>query len=54
MMRALLPLGLFLLLGIAFAIGLTKDPRRMTSELIDKPFPQFSLTELYDESEVLT
>ena len=54
MMRALLPLGLFLLLGIAFAIGLTKDPRRMTSELIDKPFPQFSLTELYDESELLT
>ncbi len=54
MMRALLPLGLFLLLGIAFAIGLTKDPRRMTSELIDKPFPQFTLTELYDESEVLT
>ena len=54
MMRALLPLGIFLLIGIAFAIGLTKDPRRMTSELIDKPFPQFSLTELYDESEVLT
>ena len=26
----------------------------MTSELIDKPFPQFSLTELYDESELLT
>lgn len=54
MMRALLPLGVFLLIGIAFAIGLTKDPRRMTSELIDKPFPQFSLSELYDESNILT
>ena len=54
MMRALLPLGIFLLIGVAFAIGLTKDPKRMTSELIDKPFPQFELTKLYDEDEILT
>jgi len=54
MMRALLPLGLFLLIGIAFAIGLTKDPRRLPSELIDQPFPDFALTELYTESETLT
>lgn len=54
MMRALLPLGLFLLIGIAFAIGLTKDPRRMSSELINQPFPSFSLTELYDETDILT
>ena len=54
MMRALLPLGIFLLIGMAFAIGLTKDPRRMSSELINKPFPPFSLTELYDENETLT
>ena len=53
-MRALLPLGLFLLIGIAFAIGLTKDPRRMSSELINQPFPEFSLTELYDETDILT
>jgi len=54
MMRALLPLGLFILIGIAFAIGLTKDPRRMSSELINQPFPAFSLTELYDETQILT
>ena len=54
MIRALLPLGLFLLISIAFAIGLTKDPRRMSSELINQPFPAFFLTELYDETEVLT
>lgn len=53
-MRALLPLGLFLLIGLAFAIGLTKDPRRMSSELINKPFPKFGLTELYDETETLS
>jgi len=54
MIRALLPLGLFLLIGIAFAIGLTKDPRRMSSELIDQPFPDFALSELHDETETLT
>jgi len=54
MMRALLPLGLFLLIGMAFAIGLTKDPRHMASELIDQPFPAFKLTELYEETETLT
>lgn len=54
MMRALLPLGVFLLIGIVFAIGLTKDPRRMSSELINQPFPSFTLTELYDETEMLT
>lgn len=54
MMRALIPLGIFLLIGMAFAIGLTKDPKRMESKLIDKPFPAFSLSELYDETEILT
>lgn len=54
MMRALLPLGVFLLIGIAFAIGLTKDPRRMSSELINQPFPSFSLSALYNEAETLT
>ena len=53
-LRALIPLGLFLLIGAAFAIGLTKDPSHLPSEMIDRPFPEFELTELYDESEILT
>jgi len=53
MLRALIPLGLFLLIGLAFAIGLTKDPRNLPSEMIDRPFPAFELTELYDETEIL-
>jgi len=52
--RALIPLGLFLLIGFAFAVGLTKDPKRLPSEMIDQPFPPFELTELYDETEILT
>ena len=51
MLRALAPLLIFLLLGLAFAIGLQKDPRSLTSELIDKPFPDFQLTNLYDETQ---
>jgi len=53
MIRALAPLGLFILIGLAFAIGLTKDPRQLPSELIDQPFPAFELTELYDSSKML-
>lgn len=53
-MRALLPLGLFILIGLAFAIGLTKDPRQISSELINQPFPAFSLTELFDETQIIT
>ncbi len=54
MLRALLPLGLFLLIGLAFAVGLTKDPRNLPSEMIDRAFPEFELTELYDETKILT
>lgn len=39
------------MLGLAFAIGLQKDPRSLTSKLIDKPFPDFQLTNLYDETQ---
>jgi len=54
MIRALAPLAIFLLIGLAFAIGLTKDPQNLPSELIDQPFPEFALTELYDEDKILT
>jgi len=44
--RGLIPLfGFFLLLG-ALAFGLTRDPRILPSELIEKPFPEFSLENL--------
>jgi len=53
-MRALLPLGIFLLIGLAFAVGLTKDPKLLPSELLNRPVPEFALTELYDETDILT
>ena len=46
--KGLMPLILFLALGAAFAIGLTKDPRELPSQMIDRPFPEFTLPDLLD------
>jgi cytochrome c biogenesis protein CcmG/thiol:disulfide interchange protein DsbE len=39
----IMPLSVFLVLAVYFAIGLTKDPSILPSALIDKPVPEFSL-----------
>lgn len=52
--RGLLPIGVFLLIGLAFAIGLTKDPSELPSELIDRPLPEFELTGLFDPEQTFT
>jgi cytochrome c biogenesis protein CcmG, thiol:disulfide interchange protein DsbE len=39
----LLPLGVFLILASYFAVGLTKDPSRLPSVLINTPVPEFDL-----------
>jgi cytochrome c biogenesis protein CcmG/thiol:disulfide interchange protein DsbE len=39
----LVPLSVFLVLAVYFAVGLTKDPKIIPSALIDKPVPEFSL-----------
>lgn len=44
--RGLIPLGSFILLLGALAFGLTRDPRILPSELIEKPFPEFALENL--------
>ncbi len=44
--KALLPLGLFLILTIMLGVGLTRDPSALPSEMIDRPFPDFELSVL--------
>ena len=39
----LVPLSVFLVMAVYFAVGLTKDPKILPSALIDKPVPEFSL-----------
>ena len=46
MLRYLIPLGLFVILVIFLAIGLTRDPNELPSALLDKPAPTFRLPQL--------
>ena len=46
MLRYLIPLGLFVVLVLFLAIGLTRDPNELPSALLDKPAPTFRLPQL--------
>lgn len=45
-LKGLIPLFIFFALAAAFAFSLTRDPRILPSELIEKPFPEFALENL--------
>jgi cytochrome c biogenesis protein CcmG, thiol:disulfide interchange protein DsbE len=49
----LVPLALFLVLVVAFAMGLGRDPSLLPSALIDRPAPNFTLPGLYDPKDGL-
>ncbi|MBQ63356.1 MAG: DsbE family thiol:disulfide interchange protein [Gammaproteobacteria bacterium] len=51
----LIPLTAFVLLVIVLAFGFRlEDPHYLPSELIDRPFPEFSLKDLHDPGRTLT
>ncbi len=50
-MRFLLPLGIFILLVVLLAFGLTQDPKKVPSPLIDKEAPAFTLPKLSNQAE---
>jgi len=54
MFKALVPLAIFLVLGGFFALGLTKDPKVLPSEMIDRPLPEFALEDLFDPAQTIT
>lgn len=49
-MRFLLPLGIFGLLVVLLGIGLTMDPKKVPSPLIDKVAPAFKLNQLHNQA----
>jgi len=53
-LRSLIPLFAFLALMGALAFGLTRDPRILPSELIEKPFPEFTLDNLENDKKLDT
>lgn len=50
----LAPLIVFAIIALFLAFGLTKDPRQLPSNLIDRPMPSFSLPDLYHPNQVHT
>lgn len=48
MIRALIPLGIFILLAALLAVGLKLDPREVPSPLVGKDAPDFALPRLHD------
>ena len=44
----LLPVGLFVVMGIVLAVGLNRDPKILPSMLINQPLPQFDLPPLFE------
>lgn len=50
----LLPLVLFAALVAWFAVGLTKDPSKLPSALIDRPAPEFALPALHEGGQGLS
>jgi cytochrome c biogenesis protein CcmG/thiol:disulfide interchange protein DsbE len=53
MTRYLLPLGVFSVIVLLLAIGLSLDPRYVPSPLIDKPAPAFSLPKLHQPNKMI-
>ena len=54
MVRYLIPLVLFIVLVVFLAIGLGRDPHEVPSPLINKPAPDFKLTQLRDPSKTFS
>ncbi len=54
MIRYLLPLGIFIALVAVFAVGLTLDPKRVPSPLIDRKAPAFSLPKVSQPEALLS
>ncbi len=48
MKKALIPLGIFIVLVVFLAIGLTRDPHEIPSPLIGKPAPAFTAPRLHE------
>ncbi len=54
MNRSIFPLAIFVLLVALLGYGLSLDPKKVPSPLIDKPAPDFRLAMLHDPSRTLS
>lgn len=54
MSKLIIPLVLFVILVVFLAIGLGRDPHLVPSALIDKPAPDFALSELRNPTRIVS
>jgi len=54
MKKFLIPISMFVLLGLLLAYGLKLDPRKIPSPLVDKPLPAFTLPTLENPKKSLS
>ena len=54
MKKSMIPLGIFVVLVVFLAIGLTRDPREIPSPLIGKPAPEFTAPVLNEPGKTLS
>lgn len=54
MLKALMPLGGFIILAGLLGFGLTRDPSLIPSEMLDRPFPEFTVSTLADPNAAIT
>lgn len=54
MKKFLIPIGIFVVLGILLARGLSLDPRKIPSPLVGKPLPAFSLPSLHEPGKTIS
>jgi cytochrome c biogenesis protein CcmG/thiol:disulfide interchange protein DsbE len=52
--RFVIPLVVFVALGVLLWMGLSLDPRKIPSPLVGKPLPAFSLATLHEPSKTIT
>lgn len=54
MKRFVIPLVVFVALGVLLWMGLSLDPRKIPSPLVGKPLPAFALASLHEPSKTVT
>ena len=54
MKKFLVPIAVFVAIGLLLAYALTRDPKMIPSPLIGKPLPAFALTDLHKPNQAVT
>ncbi len=54
MKKFLIPIAIFIAIGLLLAYGLSLDPKKIPSPLVGKPLPAFALADLHKPNQTIT